>query len=386
MAEEVKERLFDRLLNAVDKGREGENDGIPIPFSRLSQYIPNIQKKTYYLIGGATKSGKTSLADDIFLYGAYDHYKKLKDSGTLDGLELDLDYFSFEIDTESKLAKGVSRKLWHDYGIIADSKTILSKGKFHCNDEIYQLVRGCRDYFNDLEDILTISDSVDNPTGINKYLIKKAEKNGTIVKKNINKDPEGEPIYRFSHYIPNNTKRYHLYFVDHLALTMEERGFSLKQTMDKVSSYAVALRNNFSMTPIIVQQMSFEASNDDRFKSNRLAPTLRDFGDSRYPSRDCNVAMALFNPYSLHVENFHNYNIVKLGDSYRNLEILANRDGEPNINVGLNFIGPCGTFRELPRASEMSSAKEEYAATYSNVKSTFVKVNNQWVLNPKRNM
>jgi len=31
-----------------------------------------------------------------------------------------------------------------------------------------------------------------------------------------------------------------------------------------------------------------------------------------------------------------------------------NRDGEPNVNIGLNFIGPAGTFRELPRASEMT--------------------------------
>jgi hypothetical protein len=383
MSEEIKKQsLFDRALNAIERGRQGENDGIPIPFSRLAEYIPNIQRKTYYLIGGASKSGKTSLADDIFLYGAYDYYKYLKDTNQLDGIELDFDYFSFEIDTDTKIVKGISRKLWHDYGIIADSKTILSKGKFHCSDEIYTLVRNLRDYFNDLEDILTISDSVDNPTGINKYLINKAKKHGEIVSKNINKDPEGEPILRFSHYIPKNTKRYHLFFVDHLALTMEERGFSLKQTMDKVSSYAVGLRNNFSMSPVIVQQMSFETTNDDRFKSNRLSPTVRDFGDSRYPVRDCNIAMCLFNPYSLHLERFHNYNIVGLGDSYRNLEILVNRDGEPNINVGLNFIGPCGTFRELPKASEMTQGKEIYAATYANKNSTYVKnANGEWILN-----
>ena len=283
---ENKVSLFDRALTAVEKGRLGENKGIPIPFKRLSEYIPNLQKKTFYLIGGATKSGKTSLADDVFLYGAYDYYKHLKTIDKLEGLELEFDYFSFEIDTETKIIKGVSRKLWHDYGLIVDSKTILSKGKFHCSDEIYTLVRGYRDYFNDLEDILTISDSVDNPTGIYKQLLKKASQNGTVFKKNINKDSNGEPIMRFDRYEPKNTNKYHFYFVDHLGLTMEERGFSLKQTMDKVSSYSVELRNNYGMSPVIIQQMSFDTTNDERFKTGRLAPTVRDFGDSRYPVRD----------------------------------------------------------------------------------------------------
>jgi len=119
-----------------------------------------------------------------------------------------------------------------------------------------------------------------------KHLMRKAVTNGEIVKKNINIDPEGEPVLRFDKYIPKNTNKTHLFFVDHLALTMEERGYNTKQTMDKVSSYAVELRNNYNMSPVIIQQMSFETSNDERFKSNRLAPTIRDFGDSRYPVRD----------------------------------------------------------------------------------------------------
>lgn len=52
---------------------------------------------------------------------------------------------------------------------------------------------------------------------------------------------------------------------------------------------------------------------------------------------------------------------------------ILNRDGEPNINLGLNFIGPSGTFRELPKASEMTDAKYAYAASLMNAKSTYIK-------------
>lgn len=46
---------FDRALGKIEAGRTGQNKGIPIPFSRLRKYLPNIQQKTYYLIGAGTK-------------------------------------------------------------------------------------------------------------------------------------------------------------------------------------------------------------------------------------------------------------------------------------------------------------------------------------------
>lgn len=91
--------------------------------------------------------------------------------------------------------------------------------------------------------------------------------------------------------------------------------------------------------------------------------------------------MALFSPYRYKVEKFQGYDITKLGNSFRSLEILENRDGEPNINVGLNFIGPCGTFRELPRTNQMTSTIEEQAVNFINAKSKFIKnTQNEWVL------
>lgn len=296
---------------------------------------------------------------------------------------MDIDYFSYEIDTDTKIIKGIIRKLWHDYGIIADVNTVLSKGQNHCSQELYDLIIGFRDYFDDLEGILTIQDMADNPTGIFNYLINKAKKHGEIVMKNINKDASGEPIMRFSHFIPNNPDRYHLFFIDHIALMLEERGFNTKQNIDKMSNYAVQLRNNFNMTPIVIQQLSFDTTNDDRYKSNRLTPTLKDFGDSKYTTRDANVIMTLFSPYSVGIEKFHQYDVARLGDSFRNLEILANRDGEPNINLGLNFIGPCGTFREMPKASEITSAHYDAASSYFNDKPTYVKENGVYIPNPK---
>jgi hypothetical protein len=369
---------FDLAIGQMEAGLAGDNKGIPIPFDRLRRYLPNIQQKTYYLIGAGTKVGKTSFADDVFYYGAYDHYKRLKDTDMLDGFDLGIDYFSFEIDRVTKIIKGIGRKLWHEYGVIADANTILSKGKNHCSTEIFDLVRGYRDYFNDMEDIVTVHDMPENPTGMNKYLLDVAEQNGTIHKSNISKD-HSKQIMKFDRYEPKNPKKHWLIFLDHIALMEEERGFTTKQNIDKMSQYFVKLRNNFNATPVVIQQMSGDVDNDARHTSGRLTPTLRDFGDSKYTTRDANVIMALFSPFRMKMPEFQGYNVPQLGNSFRNLEILENRDGEPGVNLGLNFIGPSGTFRELPVAAQMNEAMYNEARTMTNNHPTHMKENGIWV-------
>jgi len=213
-----------------------------------------------------------------------------------------------------------------------------------------------------------------------KYIYAKAEKRGKIIKKNVNKDVNGEPIWKFDRYEPNNPNLYWIIIIDHIALLGSERGFSLKQNIDKMSEMAVQFRNMFNMIPVFIQQLNFDVDNDERYKSNRLTPTLRDFGDSRYTIRDSNVIMALYSPYFNNITHFEGYDITKLGNKFRNLEILANRDGEPNINIGLNFIDKVGTFRELPPAKEMNNDMYKYAFEMNNSKSKYVKDAGIWKL------
>lgn len=301
--------------------------------------------------------GKTSFADDCFLYNPYDFLMENESD-----IELDIDYFSFEIEKSTKIIKGICRKIWKDYGILVNPNEILSRGKNYCSDELYSKVLEYRTYFESMEDIVHIHDESDNPTGINKYLLSKAKENGTIIKKKIGTSKEGKDIMRFKEYIPNNPNKYWIVFIDHIALMTEERGFNTKQNIDKMSKYLVELRNNFNIIPVVIQQLTFDTDNDERYKSKRLTPTLRDFGDSKYTTRDANVIMTLFDPSRYELERFQGYNIKKLGNTFRNLEILVNRDGDPNVNIGLNFIGPVGTFRELPHYEKMEEKHYQQAA------------------------
>lgn len=368
--------LYESLISNVERGRSGENKGIPIPFERLRNYVPNIQQKTYYLIGAKAKIGKTSLADDLFLHGPLDYIL----SGVDTKIKLDIDYFSYEIDIRTKVVKAVIRKIWKDFGILVDVNTVLSKGEHYCSDEIYEIVRTYKEYFDSMENYLTVHDIPENPTGIRNYLLKKAYARGKVFKKNINKDPKGEPMMVFDRYEPEDPNLHWIVIIDHIALMHSERGFNTKENIDKMSQYLVGLRNNFGITPVVVQQLNFDTDNDQRHKSNRLTPTIRDFGDSKYTTRDANVIMTLFSPYEYGIHQFEGYDISKLGNKFRNLEILANRDGEPNVNVGLNFIDKAGCFRELPRPDKMTPGIYNSAFNLENGKSTYVKEKGLWTL------
>ncbi len=88
--------------------------------------------------------------------------------------------------------------------------------------------------------------------------------------------------------------------------------------------------------------------------------------------------MALFSPYKHGIGKFEGYDIQKLGNQFRNLEILESREGEPNINIGLNFITKAGTFREMPPVKDMNDNMYKYAHDMENGRSTYIKNNGIW--------
>jgi KaiC/GvpD/RAD55 family RecA-like ATPase len=323
------------------------NEGLSMGFERLVEIVPNIQKGTYYLIGGATGSGKTAFTDDAFLYNPYDATK-------LDSkVDVEWIYYSFEIDKTVKIVKGIARKLYYEYGILVDVNYVLSRGKNRISSEVYDKVMELRKYFEELEDKLTIFDLAQSPTKIKGFIHDHAKKNGKIITKSY-VGSKGNSVEEFDRYEPNNPNKYTIVVVDHISLTDMEKGKNIKDTIDALSQILVPIRNNYDYTPVVVQQLTFDSQSVNRRSAKRVTPVLADFGDSKYTTRDANIAFSLFNPYTFEMSEFNGYDISLLEDRFRGLEVLKNRDGDSNMTVGLKFIGEVGTFTEYPRAKEMT--------------------------------
>lgn len=205
------------------------------------------------------------------------------------------------------------------------------------------------DYF---EECVIIADESGNPTGIYKYCVRYAEEHGTVHYKTVvKKDEFGKPeeIKVFDSYEQDDSNEYRLIVIDTINLIDTERGMTLKQSMDKMSEYlAKYLRNRYHYSPVVIQQQAFEQESNEAFKLGRMRPSVAGLGDSKYTSRDSNIVLGLYSPFRFGQENCEGYDIRKLRDNFRLLEVIVNRDSEMGGLCPLFFDGAVCQFSELP--------------------------------------
>jgi hypothetical protein len=250
------------------------------------------------------------------------------------------------------------------------SKTNLksTKANYPVSQDVLNLLRTpqYQALLKHFEEHVIFSDSA-NPSGVYKECKKYAEENGTVYSKQIQKKDElGQPVTIdiFDHYTANDPDEYKIIFVDHVSLLHQERGMTLKQSVDKLSEYCVILRNRYGFTPVVIQQQAFQGESLDAIKENKLTPTIANLGDSKYTARDCNLALGIFSPFKYSLENYFGYDIKKFRDNCRFVEILVNRDGSPGTVMPLYFDGCVNYFAELPKPDDVARLNRYY--TYLN--------------------
>jgi hypothetical protein len=136
----------------------------------------------------------------------------------------------------------------------------------------------------------------DNPTGVRNYLIEYAKENGEFLYKQTVKD--GQTFTRMIGYKPNNPKKYVIIITDHLRKLLPERGFKMKETVDKFSEYAVEFRNscNFTFVHIIHLNRALSDIGRRQFDDDRLFPQSDDIKETGNLSEDSNYIFTMFNP------------------------------------------------------------------------------------------
>lgn len=341
--------IFDNILNIVENGKNGKNEGIPMGLPRFSNIIPNIQQGRYHLVVGESGSGKSAFVDTAYVFNPLEWYIKNKHNTDI---KFKIFYYSFEISKERLITKQIARKLFTDHNLLLDVNYILSFGKNRISQEHFNLVKGYKQYFDDLEEFLIIKDNsnTNNPTGINKDLNNWSNENGKWSKVNEQ-----------SVYTPNDPNLYTLVIADHMAIVPKERGFNTKENMDKLSEYTVNLRNKCNFSFCYLVQANRNLSNIDRLKyeKSELAIKQGDIKDSSNPAQDSDAIIGIFNPWKYNIEEYRKYDITRLQGRQRFLNIAKNRDGDADGTLGLLFLGECGYFKELPRPEQMT--KEHYS-------------------------
>lgn len=327
------------------KGQKGGNKGLPMGkgLANVSKAVNGVQRGRMYGVAAAPKAGKSTFVDYAFVLEPFLY-------AIANNIPIEFIYFSFELDRVSKEFDFVTFFLANDYGIFdvilpagttlqGESKIELSpdylRGRLQDDNENPILVNPDIEakiiaiyktriipLFGKFDEngtqisrgYITFIEQKDNPTGIKKFLMNHAKKKGKFTEKKFGNST------RITGYKASDPNLFTIIVTDHLRKLVTERGFLMKQTVDKYIEYSVELRNWCQYTFIHIIHLNRNVTEIGRMKEfgDMLFPGSDDIKDTGNLAEDADFLFTIFNP------NDEKYNLKKhFGD------VIRDKDGNP---------------------------------------------------------
>lgn len=356
------QRTMENLVRRREKVLNGGINSIPPPFKRFSNDFIGLEPAKMYVVTAATKVGKTTFASYLFIYNsllfAYNNPDKVR---------FKVFYIPREETPEDVLHRFMCFILYKlsKGKVIIDRNDLKSSKNVALDEKVLELLNS-EEYKNILdffEENVMFYPSV-NPSGVWKEMIKYAEDHGKVYKRKIEtKDEFGfeKEIEVFDHYVPDDDNEIRLIFDDHVSLTPLERNFTLKQAIDKLGEYYVLLRNMYGYSICEVHQQNTSSESLDAIKLGKAKASTNFLADSSYSGRNCDVCIGVNSPFRQELPDWNGYDITKLKDYFRYVEILLNRSGSAGGVAPLFYLGKVCDWNEMPLPKEVAKLNEVYS-------------------------
>lgn len=327
--------ITESLIEQIEAGRTGKNHGYSMGLPKLESIVDGVTANTYTLVFSPSGTGKTS----FILYSYI--YRPLMEH--LEDDNFKVFYASLEMNADLIFAKLLSMYIFETFKVEISSKELLSKKKdYILSDEYYDIVKKCIPWLKKIEEKIIIYDKSMNAEILYTLLMKDLNNLGSFT------ENEHRKIYT-----PKNPDLIYLVVIDHISLLRPNKGRSLKEEIDLVSSYLVTLRNMCRISPVVIMQANRDSAGMERRKQGLNNMRLSDTKDSGGPVQDSEIVISIFSPHREHLATYNKYSITELRDKFRAVTVLKNRYGESDVEVGVGFYGNVGIWRELPKPDEI---------------------------------
>lgn len=370
------------FVNAYLEGQKGKNQGLSTGIKSFTKAIDGVQRRAIYGIAASPKVGKTTLADLCFVIEPYLDYIKRKEKNPDLKMRLKFIYFSYEINRIRKEFKYAAHFMFRDYNIAFFEH----KGKFYpmsprylegkLIDDDNQPIKVLPEHETLLKEIyekriiplfgqydtngkqitkgvIEFIEERDNPTGLRNYLMHYATENGKFIMETYKiKNEQGQLVerQRIIGYKANNPDDYVIIITDHVRKLRRERGYSLKENIDKWIEYSVELRNwcNFTFVHVVHLNRGISEVRRVQYLSEFLYPTGDDIKDTGNLSEDCDYLITLFNPKDekYNIKKHFGVEITEI-EGYRSLHLVESRDTECPMHLQLQMMGGINLFKSL---------------------------------------
>ena len=362
------------FIEALNQGKLGDNKGLSTGLPPLDRAIDGVQKKAIYGIAAAPKVGKSTLVDFAFVINPILYCQS-------NNIPISVIYFSYEIDRVKKEFDFASYFFNHDYNI----DTIVHNGISYPLSSRYLLGK-LQDYQGELipmskeheeilkqiyqnriiplfgeydirgqqikEGVIQFMEDRDNPTGMRNTILEYAKSNGEFTYQEYEIVEDGKKVKKkkLLGYNSHNYKKRTIIVTDHIRKLKRERGYSIKENMDKWIEYTVELRNFCHFTFVHIVHLNRSISNIERLKFNGeyIYPTGEDVKDSGNLSEECDYLLTLFNPtdekYGL--SRHFGYTLSEY-PNYRSIHLVESRDTECPQHLGVQMYGNVKHFKTI---------------------------------------
>jgi hypothetical protein len=353
----MSDTLYSRVLNQIKENKEARDRGeivnIPLPFPRLSKYLPGFQKGRYIGVTANQKVGKTKITDFLFLYNTYKFYLKNKDK-----MSLKIFYFCLEESKEKKMYEVMSYTLFEKFGLKVSPDELDSQfnDRPSLSQDIIEKLESLGSYFSEFQEVIEFIDDIRNPFGIYSRVRAYADQNGTYTYKTIEKK-EGNTVKKEQiedYYTPNHPNEYVFIITDHISLLTPEKsqGYEVRKAMEVFSrKYCMKMRDRWKYIVVNVHQQAQATEGVQNKKANKLQPSVDGLGENKTLGRDYDLLLGLFSPHRHEITTYEGYPINEGGrgfrDKYREFSVIANRRG-PAISTDLLMLAEVNAFKELP--------------------------------------
>ena len=327
--------ITESLFKEIELGREGRAQGYSMGLPKTESIMDGVTRRTMTVLASGTGQGKSSFILYSFVYRPL--MEHLNDDNFY------VSFFSLEMPATVVFGKLLSTYIFETYGKRLSITEILSRKKgYILNDKNYELVKECTDWLNKIESKIHVYDKSLNADKLYAILMQKLEKFGEF------EETENRKIYK-----PHNPDLLYEVVIDHVGLLKPSNGHNKKGEMDTMVAYLVTLRNMCGISPVLIQQINRDQSNIERFKAGRTGIQISDMKETGDTTDAAEVIIALYGPNRDKLNTYRGYDIKKLGDHVRIIQILKTRFGSADIEIGVNYHGDVNEWHELPLPNEI---------------------------------
>ena len=358
--QEILQENIERRQRLID----GNYNCMPFPFKRFRKIYPGFEQGKFVLLTANQKIGKSKLADYLFIYEPLFYMMEHPE------LKVKVLYFSLEMSAKEKYNEFICHLLHRLDNIHIDTRRFRSVDT-PCDPHIFELLKTEKyaKYIAAYENMVKFNDTDKNPTGINKTCRDYALAHGHMnyITYQAPNEITGEMEDRqgldpLKPYTQDDENEYRIIIIDNAAnLGLEKGCKTLRDAIEKMSKYGITLKKQLNYIFVLIQHQAQAQEGIENIKLDMMIPSTAGLGNNKETSRDINCMIGLYSPAKFGKKEYMGYNITRLKDHCRFLNVIEDRDYGAGGNIcPLFFDGAVSRFKELP----LNTNKEELEKFY----------------------